>query len=101
MEIVMAIYRKGDDQFELQHRALNEPKGFKYPDTVRDVIDNPDARIEMINKASRVVPEQNKYSIKDTDPITGEDVEWHQSNSWSNKDYPVSGSDIAKVKRGR
>jgi hypothetical protein len=97
----MPIYRKGDDQFELQHRALNEPQGFNHPDTVRDVINDPDTRIEHINRASRVVREQDGYSIKDTDPITGGDTEWHQSNSWSNKDYPVSGSDIAKVKRGK
>lgn len=97
----MAIYRKGESQFGLEQAAKQEPQGFKYPETVRDVLDSPTARIEMINKQSRVVPEQNSYSIRDTDPITGEDTEWHKSNSWLNKDYPVSGSDIAKLKRGR
>ena len=97
----MPIYRKGESQFGLEQRAKEEPKGFRYPETVRDVLDNPETRIENINRKSRVVPKQDGYSIRDTDPITGDDVEYTSSNSWSTKDYPVSGNDLAKLKRGR
>lgn len=97
----MPIYRKGDNQFALHERAKAEPQGFKYPDTVRTVLDDPETRIEEINKKPRVVPRQDGYSIKDTDPITGDDAEWSSSNSYLTKEFPVSGLDIAKLKRGR
>ena len=97
----MPIYRKGDDQFALRERAKAEPQGFKHRETVRDVLDSPETKIEMINKKSRVVPAQDGYSFEDTDPITGDHTQYHSSNSWIDKDYPVSGSDVAKLKRGR
>lgn len=100
----MPIYRKGDDQFELRHRALLEPQGFKHPETTRSLLDNPEAFISYQPHEKRFVVHEKDDSTESryTDPETGEDVHEHSGPSYyPHKEYPVSGSDIAKLKRGR
>ena len=98
----MPTYRKGEDQFELKHKAFIQPQEFDYPETVRSLLNNPTAKIENLNKEWRVTEDNDALpDLTYTDPETGEDVTEHESNSYiQGKEYPVSGSDIFKLKRG-
>ena len=104
------LFRSGDDQFDLQQRANAEPRGFKHPETVRRVLDNPNARIAQFPYQSTphvyedyhepMHHEQNYEEESDSSHDSWEEVITFPSY-YPHREYNFSGSDIAKLKRGR
>jgi hypothetical protein len=101
------IFKKGEDDSALRARAASEPQGFKFPETVKSALDNPNARVFAYPHDKAKTPH---LSEKYHEPITSEqpnkeDGGWdevvHFASYYPNREYPVSGSDIAKLKRGR
>lgn len=101
----MPIYRKGDDQFALRERAKAEPQGFKHPETVKGALDNPNAKVFVplgSDKTPRV--SENYHDVAHTQEPNqdgGWDDVYTSASYYKHREYPVSGSDIAKLKRGR
>ena len=101
----MAIYRKGEDQFKLRQKASFQPEGFNYPETVKSALDNPNAKVFTplgSDKTPRL--SENHHEVAHTQ-VPDKDGEWSEAytsaSHYPNREYPVSGSDIAKLKRGK
>jgi len=101
----MAIYRKGEDQFELKRRASFEPQGFKYPETVKAGLDNPNAKVFVPFGSDKTPRLSENYHEPAHTQEPNEDGGWDDvvtsASYYPHREYPVSGSDIAKLKRGR
>ena len=95
----MAIYRKGDDQFELRHKAFLQDQEFDYPKTVRLLLNNSENTIQNVQgKVGVWTPADPDEHYKDDfgNPIT---ITHGGGNIMD--ELPVSGSDIARLKRGK
>ena len=99
------IFLKGEDDSALRLRASFEPQGFKHPETVKSALDNPKAKV-FVPLGSDKTPRlsENHHDVAHTQE-PNEEGGWdnvHTSASYyPNREYPVSGSDIAKLKRGK
>lgn len=102
----MPIYRKGDEQFGLELRASFQPNQWQHPETVKSLLDNPGARVESDRSGvARAYefwhpPVETVTKVVDEDG-EGEDTETHYPSYYLHREYPVSGDDLAKLKRGR
>lgn len=99
------IFKKGEDDSALRLRASFEPSGFKNPETVKSALDNPNARV-FVPLGSDTTPRlSEKYHDVAHTQEPNEDGGWDDvytsASYYPNRDYPVSGSDVAKLKRGR
>ncbi len=100
------IFKKGEDDSALRLRASFEPQGFKHPETVKAGLDNPNARVFTYPHDKTKTPH---LSENYTEPVStqepGADGGWddvvHFASYYPHREYPVSGSDIAKLKRGK
>lgn len=101
----MPIYRKGDDQFELEHRALLESSDHKYPRTAIHVL-RPDVTLKL-NKAiaPHHVPATEAPKDEHYKDDWGNDITITNSPGYMTEDFPVSGLDVAranaKAKKGK
>lgn len=101
------IFRKGEDDSALRLRASFEPKGFNFPETVKSALDNPDARVFTYPHDKTRTPHLSEkyHEPMSTQELNPEDGGWddvtHYASYYPNREYSVSGSDLAKLKRGR
>jgi hypothetical protein len=101
------IFRKGEDDSALRLRASFEPQGFDFPETVKAGLDNPNARVFVYPHDKTRTPHlsENYHEPFITEEINEEDGGIDEianfASYYNNREYPVSGSDIAKLKRGR
>jgi hypothetical protein len=99
------IFKKGEDDSALRLRASFEPQGFKFPETVKGGLDNPNARV-FVPLGSDKTPrlsERHHDVAKTQEPNAegGWDDVYTSAPYYKYREYPVSGSDIAKLKRGK
>ena len=99
------IFRKGEDDSALRLRASFEPQGFKHPETVKAALDNPNAKV-FVPLGSDKTPRLSENHHDDAHTQEpNKDGGWDDvitsASYYPNREYPVSGSDIAKLKRGR
>lgn len=96
----MVLYRKGDDQFELEHAALLQGNEYKYPRTVTHVLSKPDVTLQQNKHIAPhhvpATPAQPEEKYKDD---FGNPIAITHSPGYLTEDFPVSGSDIAKLRR--
>lgn len=101
------IFRKGEDDSALRLRASFEPQGFDFPNTVKSALDNPNAQVFTYPHDKTQTPylSEKYHEPVTTEELNPEDGEWddvtHYASYYPYREYPVSGSDIAKLKRGR
>jgi hypothetical protein len=99
------IFRKGEDDSALRLRASFEPHGFKHPETVKAALDNPNARVFVPLGSDKTPRVSEKYHEPAHTQEPNEDGGWDDvitsASYYPHREYPVSGSDIAKLKRGR
>ena len=98
------IFRKGEDDSALRLRASFEPQGFKFPNTVASALDNPNARVFTGGNPNEPQLSENYHEPYNTEELN-EDGGWDEvinfASYYPHREYPVSGSDIAKLKRGK
>lgn len=97
----MAIYRKGEDQFELEHRALLQGTGHKYPRTAIHALDK-DVTLQKppasSGKSHHVPARPASPDEVYRDDYGNETATVSYSPGYMLEDFPVSGADVARAR---